>query len=377
MPTGTDMESVVEKEEKIEREGKEESYYSSRWYGIDKETLARLKVLKPYRPILSAFFIWFWITVIVKTFLHVPGLVYFYPIVVFLIAGRAGALLQLAHDAAHGLISKGKFNDWFGNWIACYPIGLDLKGYGEPHLRHHACTNKICDPLSDAEKYKVCDIRTPRLWFLFLKDILGITAVTIQLRYDQPLTNRDKKDIEDYVEHEEGSIAYRVSPGSLFQTLKKYLSIALVQLLILGILFRFNIFHYILLWLVPLVTAHMFLMRIRGIGEHGLGIQLGISELDQKNRGTFYTRSFGTPLKRYPFPLLNLLERWLIGSLNVYYHHEHHLYPKVPYYNLPKIHKIISRKTETYNPYVFARGYFDCLFFNLRHPSFPSKSHNS
>ncbi len=361
------MEEVLEKE----------TFYNSQWYTVDRETLARLKVLTPYKPVLASLFAWFWIFVIVRTFLHYPGLFYFYPLILFFIAGRAGVFLQLAHEAAHGLISKGKFNDWFGNWVTCYPIGLDLKGYGDPHLRHHACTNKVCDPLSDSEKYKVCDIRRPRLWLLFLKDILGITAVTIRLRYDQPLANRDKKDIEDYVEHEEGSVAYRVSPGSLFQTLKKYLSIALVQLLILGALFRFNIFHYILLWFVPLVTAHMFLMRIRGIAEHGLGIQLEAEDLDQRNRGTFFTRSFGTPLRHYHIPFLNLLERWLIGSLNVYYHHEHHLYPKVPYYNLPKVHALISQQMKAYNPHIFARGYFDCLFFNLRRPAASATSSHS
>jgi len=103
-------------------------------------------------------------------------------------------------------------------------------------------------------------------------------------------------------------------------------------------LFKFNPLHYLFLWLIPLMTAHMFLMRVRGIAEHGLGIQLGVKNLAEKTRGIFYTRSFGTPVNRYPFPFLLWLERFLIGSLNVYYHHEHHLYPKVPYYNLrPKL----------------------------------------
>ncbi len=138
-----------------------------------------------------------------------------------------------------------------------------------------------------------------------------------------------------------------------------------MQLVILSALFNFNVVHYILLWLMPLITAHMFLMRIRGIAEHGLGIQMGMTNLEEKTRGTYFTRSFGTPVNHYKIPFLNTLERILIGSLKVYYHHEHHLFPKVPYYNLAKVNKLISSQMKQNNPYIFAKGYFDCLFFNL------------
>lgn len=343
-------------------------FYGPGLYKLDKAVLSDLKTLKPYKPVLAAIHAWFWIIVMVKSFLHFPQLVYFYPIIVLFIAGRAGVFLQLAHEAGHRLIaSNAKFNDWFGNWIATYPIGLDLRGYAVPHTRHHACPNRPCDPVSDSEKYQVCDIRSPKLWFLFLKDLLGITAVTIRFLYQQPLSNKEKKDIEDYLEtNDEKYLACRAGGESSWQALKKYLSIGAVQLVILGALFNFNLFHYVILWIVPLMTAHMFLMRVRGIAEHGLGIQLGVTDLERNNRGTLYTRSLGTPANRYSFFLLTLPERLLIGSLNVYYHHEHHLFPKVPYYNLPKLHAMICDKEQACNPFVFASGYFACLLFKPR-----------
>ena len=344
--------------------------YGPRWYQIDKKTLEELKVLKPHKPVLTAISAWVWIFAIVKTFLFFPKLVFFYPLVAFLIAGRAGVFLQLIHEATHGLISKGKLNDWFGNWVAAYPIGLDLSGYKAGHLRHHACANQKCDPLSDSEKYRVCDIQNPKLWLLFLKDILGITAVSIRFMYDRPSANLKHGEMAEALEPEETSIAFQLLPeGSLMSTIKKYAGISFVQLLILGFLFHFNLIHYLLLWLVPLMTAHMVLMRVRGIAEHGLGIQLGVMDLDQKTQGTFYTRSFGTPANRYVFPLWTWLERFLIGSLNVYYHHEHHLYPKIPYYNLHKIHGLVGQKVRAINPAVYAKGYFDCLFFPLKEES--------
>ncbi len=162
---------------------------------------------------------------------------------------------------------------------------------------------------------------------------------------------------------------------------KKYGSLALVQLVVLGALFMFNPIHYVLLWFVPLATAHMFLMRVRGIAEHGMALQLGLTqaELEKKTRGMFFTRSFGTPMNRYSIPLLNFIERCLIGSLSVYYHHEHHLFPKVPYYNLARAHQHVAEKVKSFNPAVYAKGYFACLFFNFNHnqsvphpkPNFP------
>ena len=340
--------------------------YGPRLYQIDKKTLDEFKTLKSYKPVLSAVGAWLWIFLLVKTFLLFPNLKLLYPIFAFLIAGRAGVFLQLVHEAAHGLVSKGKFNDWFGNWMAAYPIGLDLKGYQEGHTRHHVCTNQKCDPVSDSEKYRVCDVKNPKLWLLFLKDLLGITAISVRFMYEQPSANLKHRDIVESLEYEETNAQAQLLPdGSWQRTIKKYASISLIQLLILGFLFNFNVIHYFFLWLIPLVTAHMVLMRVRGIAEHGLGIQLGVKNLEEKTKGSFYTRSFGTPVNHYSFPLFVWLERFLIGSLDVYYHHEHHLYPTVPYYNLHKIHKLISEKIKTSNPDVYAKGYFACLFFNL------------
>jgi fatty acid desaturase len=247
-----------------------------------------------------------------------------------------------------------------------------LKGYEEGHLRHHACTNQKCDPLSDSEKYRVCDVRNPKLWLLFLKDVLGITALSIRFMYDRPSAYFKSRNRIEESELEENSVdesqpsPRKSLPAAIQAAIRKYACIGLVQLLILGSLFSFNLSHYVLLWLVPLVTAHMVLMRIRGIAEHGLGIQLGVKDLEDKTKGWFYTRSFGTPVNRYAFAPWVWLERFLIGSLDVYYHHEHHLYPKIPYYNLSKIHKLIHEKVTESNPNVYVKGYFACLLFNLK-----------
>jgi len=300
--------------------------YGNYTYKLSVWELKDLQYLYPWRPVLSACMNWVWIYLLVKLTLAEPIL---YPITVFFIAGRAGSFLQLAHEAAHHLVSQGSFNNWFGSWMACYPIGLDLKGYADTHLTHHICVNQHCDPASDSEKYRVCKMNNPKLWLLFLKDALGITALKVRAYY-----SRSKV---------------------------QYFGISVWQLLILWLVFEFNPVHYVLLWLVPLTTAHMVLMRVRGIGEHGSGVQVG-ADLEEPNVGTYYTRSFGTSEKSYGVPLLNWIERSLIGSLDVYYHHEHHLFPSVPYYNLHKLHEIIKGQVKESNQLVYVKGYFSCLW---------------
>ncbi len=366
---------------------KDDVYYGPSWYNLDKQELSEAKKLDASKPVWAAVWAWVCIAVLIKGYLflwdHYSWAIYLYPVFALFIAGRGGVFLQLAHEAAHGLISPDKkFNDWFGHWMSTAPLGFDLRGYTEGHMRHHACTNQVsCDPASDIEKYKFVDISKPRMWGLFLKDITGFTALFVRLMYDQPNLNKYRRDIQEYLETEEGYTQVDADQLTMADKLKKYGSIALVQLVVLGALFKFNVFHYGFLWFLPLATAHMFLMRVRGVAEHGMGLQLGLTqaELEKKTRGMFFTRSFGTPANRYSIPGLNFIERCLIGSLDVYYHHEHHLFPKVPYYNLARVHRLVADKVKGFNPAVYAKGYFACLFFNFRHnqtvphpkPNFP------
>lgn len=301
--------------------------YGPSWYGVLPSTLQAMRQLQPWRPVLQWLCAWAVIYGLVQlAFWNI----WLAPVCALFIVGRAGVFLQLVHEATHRSISKREFNDWFGQLCAA-GIGLDLKEYRDGHLKHHAYTNATGDPPSDSEKYRICDIRNPALWGLFLKDLLGITATYVRLQYQ----------------------------GNRGSGVEKYVWIGLCQLAILGVLFKFNLLVYVLLWPLPLMTLHMVLMRVRGIGEHGLGKQ---RHLPEPFDGTRYTRSFGTPHNQYLFRPFVWLERALIGSCNVYYHHEHHLFPSVPYYHLPEIHRLIWKDEQHHQQEVFAKGYVACLW---------------
>lgn len=308
--------------------------YGPGCYRLRPEQLAVLRVKHPWRPVLQIVGVWVSVALLVQGALHWLWLA---PLCALFIAGRAGVLLQVTHEAAHKLICEGPWNERIGEWLAAAPIGLALAGYQEGHLQHHRYANTAREPAADAEKYKICDPRDPRLWGLFLKDLTGWTALSVRWQYLQ-------QDVQ------------RPQAGA------GWLRTAGWQLLIIGAIFQFHVLAYALLWLLPLTTLHMVLMRVRGIAEHGLGVQLRVPDLGKDQRGDLYTRSLGTPQRQYRLKLWNWIERILIGSLHVNYHHEHHLYPSVPYYHLPALHRLLRGPILDRNPSVYAAGYVGALW---------------
>src|SRR5205823_2480378 len=78
--------------------------------------------------------------------------------------------------------------------------------------------------------------------------------------------------------------------------------------------------HYLVLWVLPLVTVVQAILRLRAIAEHGA------------------TTDFSSPLTAARTNLAPAWLRWLIFPHNVNYHVEHHLYASVPQYKLPRLH---------------------------------------
>ena len=77
--------------------------------------------------------------------------------------------------------------------------------------------------------------------------------------------------------------------------------------------------EFLLFWIVPLVTWLQVIFRVRSIAEH-FGLE--------------YDHTYTEARTTYP----NLFDRLFIASKNVWYHLDHHLYPSVPFYNLPDLH---------------------------------------
>ena len=316
--------------------------------GLNLSELKALEILDEKKTFIALAILYF--TTALLIFVSIKLTYYnflFYIPCIFLIAGRQGALVQLVHEASHFLVSKNiKLNDFFGNYLCAFPIGVNFAGFRSGHNNHHVNTATPNDSPTDLDKYRVVDTKKFDLYKLFIKDLVGISALEVFLSYGKNKTetvNIEKK-----------------SKKKFFLTLTK---LSLTQLLILT-LFGFNIINYILFWIIPLISPHMFLMRIRGLAEHGQSNQLGCTA-ETNSAGTFYTRSFLTEVNSYKSAIVVFLEKILIGSFNVNFHHEHHIFPNIPWYNLKKLSKLISKNVQKNNSSTtYRKGYVEAAFIN-------------
>jgi fatty acid desaturase len=79
----------------------------------------------------------------------------------------------------------------------------------------------------------------------------------------------------------------------------------------------------LLLWVVPALTLMAMILRLRIIAEH-FGVP-NHTQLDM-SRNTLYS----------------IPERILFAPHNVGYHLDHHLHTAIPFYNLPRFHRLLS-----------------------------------
>ncbi len=85
-----------------------------------------------------------------------------------------------------------------------------------------------------------------------------------------------------------------------------------------------------MLWLVPLLTVLQPILRLRAICEHG-----AVHDFSSPLTAARTNRGGG---------LANALGRALLFPHHVNYHLEHHLYPAVPHYRLPRLHRLLADK---------------------------------
>jgi fatty acid desaturase len=88
---------------------------------------------------------------------------------------------------------------------------------------------------------------------------------------------------------------------------------------------------YGVLWTLPMLTVLQPILRLRAIAEHG-----GVSDLSSPLTAARCNRASGT--------LANWLGRALLFPHHVNHHLEHHLYPAVPHYHLPTLHRLLLAK---------------------------------
>jgi fatty acid desaturase len=89
--------------------------------------------------------------------------------------------------------------------------------------------------------------------------------------------------------------------------------------------------QYAVLWLLPMLTVLQPILRLRAILEHG-----AVADFSSPLTAARTNRTVGS--------LGNAIGRAVLFPHHVNYHLEHHLYPAVPHYHLPRLHRLLAAK---------------------------------
>ena len=262
---------------------------------------------------------------------------YFHPLLyvgaITVIGARMHALAILMHDAAHYRFLKNKvWNDRITNIVSMYPLFTSIEKYRPNHLRHHMNLNTEEDPdwFAKLGKKEFVFPKTKRefvftvLSYFFL--IQGLKDAIWFIKRFNPVTKK------------KSSFWNKYGLNLLFWTL-------LISILTLMAWWK----YYLIFWVVPYFSTFFMFQYVRSVAEH-FG-ELSYEDLLSSTRTTLAT----------PF------EKFLFAPHNVGFHLEHHLYPGVPFYNLPKLHRLLMAESDYQGKAHITQGYIRGLLNDLGH----------
>lgn len=233
-----------------------------------------------------------------------------YCLAVAIIGARQLGLAILMHDAAHGLLTHAvRSNDLLSQWLCAFPIFADTRPYRPYHMQHHRRTQRPDDP--DLGLSKPFPITRASLARKILRDLTFQTAFQQRRAQVRAAIGRPGEPLMARLDRFRDKLGGPlVANAALFA--------------ILAALGHWEL--YPLLWIVPLGTTYMVVLRVRNIAEHAM-----VTDNEDDFRNARTTRA-------------TWLERAFIAPYYVNYHVEHHLFPFVPAYRLPEAHAILLAK---------------------------------
>lgn len=235
-------------------------------------------------------------------------------------------LFILAHEAAHyRLLPARSLNDALGRLIGMAG-GVSMCTYRVTHRLHHNNLYTAEDP--DTAIHGGYPRGKAYLCKKLAQDSLGLNAwKTFAYFFGAPAinasTNKEIRPLDDT--SPELRAAARADRWAVvaFHVAAPLLALALGGWQALLV--------YAVLWMLPLITVLQPILRLRAICEHG-----AVDDLSSPLTAARSNRTSGS--------LLNWLGRALLFPHHVNYHLEHHLYPAVPHYHLPRLHRLLRDK---------------------------------
>lgn len=230
-----------------------------------------------------------------------------------LLATRQQACFVIAHDAAHyRLFSSRRLNDAAGR-ITGGLVGISMCTYRVTHRLHHNHLYEKQDPdiplNAGYPRGRAYLVR--KLFF----DLFGRTAwMTYRYFFGAPAINAETGDTNRPLNDTSPKLR-AAARADRWWVLGFHVAMPVVALS------GGFLVEYLLLWVLPLLTFLQPLLRLRAICEHGA------------------VRDYASPLTAARTNTGPGWLMWLFFPHHVNFHIEHHLYPSIPFYNLPRAHQ--------------------------------------
>lgn len=297
---------------------------------LPPEVMKDLATVSPWKSLVTALVIYAVIAGVIALG-HVAWHSVYWPLAFLALVVTAGLqhhLLIIAHDGSHGLVHPNlAVNDLITDVFCAVPFVSVLRFYRVYHLLHHKHQGTEED--TEVQYYRSqlfddCRRGLVPYWKLFLVDFFGGAMITTGVFYLR-LVGRWVK---------EGRAArFGLREAALF---------ALVWAPVVALAVHFDVWRELLLfWFGPFLIA-IPIFKTRGYGEHTL--YEGEDE---------YLRTWTHQL--------NPIEHFFFFPLNIGYHLEHHLFPRVPWYNLRRLRRALLEQVPEYaarSEPVTVRSYF-------------------
>lgn len=287
---------------------------------VTKELLTRLTRVSHWKsPLLCVFL---YVMAVFLAWIGGPASGYTLAIPAFvLIAGIQMNLLILQHEGSHLLVHPNpRVNDFVTDVFCGVPFFAFLKNYRALHLPHHKYTgNPERDPevrFYRDQKYTYATRPWPQALWMLACDLFLVNLVRFQLTNARFLAEERQKGRLQAI-HVRDIILFLGVWGSVAT-----LASVTHMWLALGVF-----------WILPMFTLTYFLLKLHSYGEH-----TGASGPSEYDRTWVH--------------LFNPVTNFFIYPLRSGLHLEHHLFPRVPWYNLRALRQLML----THPDYVRASG---------------------
>jgi fatty acid desaturase len=265
--------------------------------------------LKPWRSFLAIVTDWLIIFAAILLSLNFPSL-WMYLLAIIVIASRQHALLVIMHEATHLRLSRRRWlNDLLGE-LTCFPHFVPFEIFRDNHIKHHRynCTDRDPDwvrllPLEDWHFPK----SGRRIAHLFIRYMYGYGVIEVlQLLFEIGTRRIDEP----------------AKSGAAKRSYEPFLRVGLYLAIFGLLLYSHQLINLVLYWFVPFFFTLPPILRVRGIAEH-YGLPMTHELNDTRN------------------VVCGWLEQFILSPHSVNMHLDHHLFPAVPFYNLPRLHEFL------------------------------------